>query len=388
MLSSDAIIRFSSQLANPSNVVTVLMVIGGDVVQKALAQSTGCLYTPVCFSFGWVTYAFVVLVSMMGDQRLLPPPDSTVKVFNLGSGYHRDNRNWVVGRIFRDMELYMARKEPILSGAIRISIWKARENPNRYTMHSYSKIHILGLVVTAIQLAVASIPLVLYGDFGILLLTATGTLMTIVMGSLPQWRAEKLPNRQHSNKLVALTSGNGSRDIIVIMGGGRCLDLEDLSAQETPRNGRVWEKFAQEDPGLFPLGFWFTFGICVVQLFAWLGILVSSAALAENTWFLILVGVIGMGQNAYLANVERNPAHYNLPLDHIKTITREKVMYGLMDLEANHGCGRPLVAEFFPGSLRQEEDEWWNGDRKAYDEMRSHSKSSRGAPRSSIERLN
>ncbi len=65
-----------SQWANPSDVSTILMVIGGDVVQKALAQGTAkWYYTPVCFSFGWVTYAFTALVKILGVRRLLPPPD-------------------------------------------------------------------------------------------------------------------------------------------------------------------------------------------------------------------------------------------------------------------------------------------------------------------------
>ena len=60
---------------NPTDVSTILMVIGGDVVQKALAQSTGKPFTPVCFSFGCVAYAFTALVDIIGDGRLLPAPD-------------------------------------------------------------------------------------------------------------------------------------------------------------------------------------------------------------------------------------------------------------------------------------------------------------------------
>ena len=63
------------------------MVVGGDVVQNAFAQGTGKLYTPVCFSFGCVAYAFTTLVGIIGDGRLLPRPDYPAKVLNLGSGY-------------------------------------------------------------------------------------------------------------------------------------------------------------------------------------------------------------------------------------------------------------------------------------------------------------
>ncbi|TLD20721.1 hypothetical protein PspLS_08442 [Pyricularia sp. CBS 133598] len=64
-----------SQWAAPQDVSTVLMIIGGDVVQKALAQTTGCLYTPVVFSFGWVAYSFITLIAIIGDGHLLPPPE-------------------------------------------------------------------------------------------------------------------------------------------------------------------------------------------------------------------------------------------------------------------------------------------------------------------------
>ncbi|KAI1122945.1 hypothetical protein F5Y10DRAFT_286658 [Nemania abortiva] len=400
-------IQFSSQWKNPSDITTLLMIISGDVVQKALAQTTGCLYTPVCFSFGWVTYSFMALIGMMGDGRLLPPPDYPVKVFNLDSGYSRDNKNWVIGRIVRDMEAFLSRDKPMLGRAIRISVWKAKENPNRYTKHSYSKIHILGLATTTIQLAIASIPLILYGDWSILFLTAAGTLLAIVTGSLPQWRAEKLPNRQHSKAKFALTSGNGSRDIMVVIGDGQCLDLEELCLEETPRNERPWEKFSREQTGLptepkmvpggllhfyrtmtcimntmtiggLPSGFWITLCVCVVQSLAWLVLLITTAAIAEHTWFLILVGLIGMFQNAYLAAVERSPRNRNLPLEHVETILMKKVMDGLMDLEVAHGCGRALVSEFFPGPLREEEDAWWKGDTKAYDDIRFQARNTRG----------
>ncbi|KAI0189454.1 hypothetical protein F4808DRAFT_454040 [Astrocystis sublimbata] len=405
-------LQLASQWSNPKDVTTILMIIGGDIVQKALAQTTGCLYTPVCFSFGWVAYAFIALIGVIGDGRLLPPPDCAVKVFNLKSGYYRDNKHWIIGRIVRDMESYMSRTEPMPRSGLRISVWRAEQNLNHHTNHSYSKIHILGVVVTVLQFTIAAIPLIVYGNWGVLLLTVAGTFLALVMGALPQWRAEKLPNRQHSSANFALTFGNGSKDIMVILGGkNKCLDLEELAFQETPRNLRPWEKFRRAKPDYFekpqtslkdsvyqhrnrvqkiydrilwglPIGFWVTIGVCVAQSLAWLLLLLTSAGFTENAWYIILVGVIGMFQNAYLAAAERSPDSRNLPLTHVETIIRQKVMDGLMDLEIGYdGCGRPLLREFFPGVLLQDEEAWWNGERKDYDHKRSREKQSRGAPR-------
>lgn len=83
--------EISSQWTHPRDVLSVLLIIGGDVVQKAIAQTAGGAFTPVCFSFGWVRYSFLVLVGILGDGRLLPEPDLPVKLFNLGTGYMREN---------------------------------------------------------------------------------------------------------------------------------------------------------------------------------------------------------------------------------------------------------------------------------------------------------
>ncbi|KAK9418358.1 hypothetical protein SUNI508_08085 [Seiridium unicorne] len=437
---SDTVLELASQWTNPTDVTTVLMIIGGDVVQKALAQTTGCWYTPVCFSFGWVAYAFMALVNILGEGRLLPPPDYPVKVFNLETGYVRENRNWVIGRLLRDQSAYMSRKEAAPHAGIRIAVWEALNIPNqRHTGFSYSKVHVWGVFTTIVQLVVAAIPLILNGRWGILLITCAGTLLAIMAGGLPQWRAEKLPNRQSCKKVFALTTGNGARDIMIINGAGNCLDLEELCAQETPRGEKPWEKFMHdalgdrakdkwEKPGLFskpvvgssgsfhfhrtgtqimearttrglPRGFFVTMITCVVQSILWLLLLISVAALIEDTWFLILVGGIGMFQNGYLAAMERSPKHRNIPLKLKEVITRPKVMDGLMDLEVGHGRRGaplvgpsnplvfPLVAEFFNGQLRPNEKAWWDGDRGPYDHQRSAEKGIRGAPRTEMPSL-
>jgi hypothetical protein len=44
--------ELSSQWKNPGDVFNVLLIIGGDVVARALAQLVGGRLTPVTFSFG------------------------------------------------------------------------------------------------------------------------------------------------------------------------------------------------------------------------------------------------------------------------------------------------------------------------------------------------
>lgn len=396
----------ASQWTNPSDIMTVSMVIGGDVVQKALAQATGCWYTPVCFSFGWAAYSFSALTNVLGAGRLLPVPDVECRVINLDSGYARNNKNWVIGRLIRDIAARLEREHPLDRESIRISVWEALDNPNKPTEYRYWAIHIWGLFFMIVQLVIAAVP-TLFGDWSVLLVTGTGTLLSLSTGALPQWTAEKLPNDQHSQANFALTAGNGAKDVMVILGSGKCLNLEKLSVSETPRTARPWKKFIKPGNHLstnwarpfmlrrnsselaalgvrggLPIGFQITYFICVVQAILWLGLLITVSGLQLHTWYLLAVGLIGMFQNAFLAAMEIKPEKLNIPLQLQDTIIgSRKVMDGIMDLQATWGCGEHLVAEFFPGSLRPAEKEWWAGNKTAYEEERRKNALTRGIPR-------
>lgn len=50
---------FWAQWENPGDVFSVLLILGGDVVARALAQLTGSRITPVAFSFGTSAEHFV-----------------------------------------------------------------------------------------------------------------------------------------------------------------------------------------------------------------------------------------------------------------------------------------------------------------------------------------
>lgn len=62
--STDA--SFKSQWRNPNDILSLLLILGPDVVGRALAQLAGSRITPVVFSFGWVAYAVNALVPAFG----------------------------------------------------------------------------------------------------------------------------------------------------------------------------------------------------------------------------------------------------------------------------------------------------------------------------------
>ena len=199
-----------SQWTNPSDVLSVLMIIGGDIVQKALAETSGGLFTPVCFSFGWVAYSFTALVNLLGDGRLLPEPDYPVKVFNLGNGYVRENKHWVIGRIGRDHEMRMTKEHPLEGNALRISVFEAARCRTSTAVAGSGMARLFSVVAMLVQFGVAAIPVAVWGEWGVMMITAAGTLGALAAGALPQWRAEKLPIRTDSRKNFAISSGNVS----------------------------------------------------------------------------------------------------------------------------------------------------------------------------------
>lgn len=74
--------EIKAQWQNPGDIFSLLLLVGGDSVQKAIARLVGVPYklpftkakiyvTPVAFSFGWVAYAFMSLSSVIGESKLM-----------------------------------------------------------------------------------------------------------------------------------------------------------------------------------------------------------------------------------------------------------------------------------------------------------------------------
>ncbi|KAH6972628.1 hypothetical protein EDB80DRAFT_833937 [Ilyonectria destructans] len=175
--------EFSQQWTNPSDAFSILLILGGDVVARALAQLAASPVTPVAFSFGWVAYAVTAVVSAIGENKLMPPPGL-----------------WIIGRIVRYFETWMddskrgRRMRTHLQGMLN-QRW---EKDKRAAEEK-----------------------------------EPGILLSFAMGSILQWPKEKWACRRNSSKTVILTRGNGSQHAIVIIGDGKGLDVEDLAAGPT-----------------------------------------------------------------------------------------------------------------------------------------------------------
>jgi len=90
----------------------------------------------------------------------------------------------------------------------------------------------------------------------------------------------------------------------------------------------------------------------------WVALLISSAALTDQAWFLIAVGGIGILQNIFVAAWSRTPDALGLPLKFQHVIGHPKVFTAILDCEkAQPKVGRALIGTFFPGGIFPKEEE-------------------------------
>jgi hypothetical protein len=93
-----------------------------------------------------------------------------------------------------------------------------------------------------------------------------------------------------------------------------------------------------------------------------------------------------MAQNVIVSGVRHHSDELGIHLKkiHSEGYQSKKVMDVLMDIDSAYPgkkIGRSLLEEFFPGKLRPDEEDWWNGKKDAYDKARV--KANRGVPWSS-----
>ncbi|CZR57981.1 uncharacterized protein PAC_07871 [Phialocephala subalpina] len=338
------------QWTEPTDVFSVLLLLGGDIVNKALAQLSGTVLTPVTFSFGWVSYAVTTFLASVGEVKLMPSAtESPCLVITAKNGYFRSNSSWVISRVLSDYESWMdpavrTRLEKMLDERqhyMRLKTRKGTKVPRpRQTglcisIYEPSKaqtagepahdlVYWTGLGVAVLQLVTAAIPIeaCLNGE------TRNG-----------------LAARSSQNTYV-LTRGIGAQHAIVILGNGRGLNLEDLAVA-----GQI--RYACSDA---------VTRTCLAGISAlWVSLLVTAAGVKTNTWFLLAVGGIGIVQNVLVAGCRRDPSALGVHLEFREVIGEMTAMDALIALEDKYTkVGRSLLPIFFPGKLLPEEVARWD----------------------------
>lgn len=368
---------FRDQWTNPSDIFSLLLLVGGDVIQKALAQFTLNRFRPMAFSFGWVAYAFSHLLFAVGNLKALPDPDCPCIITRANSlPTTSANQSWLLGRLVRNHEYWRVPliKDALKSGRIsdqdasRDFIVKPHAEPRLKGLHvfiyrlvqstptdrSLSKDWpwFSGLITTIIQLGIAAIPAGLYGEWEILLITAGGTALAYatahVSGYSPFLRSRALSG----SAVFTLTEGNGSRTAIVfIKDEGIGVDLEYLTRVEFTEGSQILRIVAAS-----------------VQLVFWVALLITVSGLKAHTWFMVAVGALGMMQNLVLAGAPRTPEALGIPVRLEEVVGLHKVMDTLLHLEAKVPyAGKALLPIYFPGRLREHEIERWEAFEKVHE---------------------
>ncbi|KAK5716507.1 hypothetical protein LTR15_009398 [Elasticomyces elasticus] len=388
------------QWSNPSDIFTVLLIIGGDIVRAAIAQLCAGpvpYLTPVSFSFGWVSYAVSAMRSAVGDNRLMPEPELVCKLINAESGYARSNHSWVLSRMLRDFDHWRPRacdqekanklaelrsenekqraqmrqqlnvavrerdkqdtikelerlpRAENLRVPLRVSVWVCRSATGR---GSGDWVYWVGILVSVVQMGIGAVPWGFYGEWFTFLVAGTGTALAYSSAALPQWREEKVVVRRlQKSKGVFLTEGNGADDVILILCEKGDLDLEALAAPQRELHSP-----------------WTTRIFTTILAVLWIAFLITVAGWKQHTWYLVGIGIIGMLHNVGVAGMKRQPKAWGIDLQYRGTIVQGKVMEVLWNVEESYpGAGQSLIAEFFPGKLFPREETLWK-----YCERRRH----------------
>ncbi|KAI0704645.1 hypothetical protein C8Q76DRAFT_179212 [Earliella scabrosa] len=365
---------FSAQASSwqsPEDILSILMLIGGDIVQRAVAQLAGTgpgPFCPVAFSFGWLAYSVSALTSAVGDGRLLPKPDCPMYVVNAKTGYTRENASWVLGRLLRDKE---ARK--FKGGSLTVAFYRTSADPARRAgTPARDWVYWSGVAVIFAQLAIATIPGPLHGNWIVLIVTVGGTLLALVGGGLGQWREEKYAARQvdpvRGRDVVVLTRGNGSAFAMVVVSDRTGIRLEDLAAGRDKRR--------------------LVTAVLTGSLFLlWIVLLLTVEGLEGDAWYLLAVGGLGMVQNVIAAGATRSADALGFHFEEGSkedTIKEQKVMVTLMKAEEREpGVGLSLLPLFFPGELWPEEQAYWDRKKKerGEQELERRARKMRGEPK-------
>ena len=347
-----------SQWRNPNDILSILTIIGGDIVQRAVAQLSGSPYyiTPVAFSFGWVGYALNMVLGIMGEGRLMPDPDCECVLVNAKSQYMKTNRSWILGRLVRDHDK-MKEKERLskkISKPPPLSIWFYRTSTEqKQGVPATDWIYWTGLFVIFAQLGIAIIPGAVDQDWTILTVTIIGTVLSLIGGALPKWKEEKWNGRKSTKDsdrtVICLTKGNGYPDVMVIISEGKDqFRLEDIAN-------------ARDKPVEWTLTI--ALMLCIAQII----LLLIVAGLNNHAWFLLAIGALGIVQNAVAAGYCRDLHTTGIHLEPINekgtkglVSHDKKVMEALMAAEKEEPyVGLSLLQVFFPGDrLRMSEKKW------------------------------
>lgn len=349
------------QWRNPSDILSILMIVGGDIVQRAVAQLAGSgpgTFAPVAFSFGWVAYSISMLASTIGEGRLMPPSDCPSILVRAGSGYMRTNQSWVLGRLLRDEEHRLEHEHSARTHQGTGSDSGPRHSQGRgLTVAFYDVkgetgvpakdwVYWAGVSVIILQLVISTIPFFHHANWFVFFVTLIGTILALLGSALPQWSREKYAARfVVKPEVTCLTRGNGA-PVVMVFTATSGLRFEDLAGAKNEHCH-------------------FTLVATVFLSVLWILLLLTVEGLDGDAWYVFGIGALGMVQNVVAAGARREPDALGFHLKQKNVVWEEKVMKALKAAEdVEEGTGLALLPIFFPGALRKDEIDMWDAVRR------------------------
>ncbi|KAK8003337.1 oxidoreductase [Apiospora arundinis] len=359
--------------------MAVLLLIGGDVIAKAIAQLSGTYenrgFTPVLFSFGWVSYAFTQISNAIGNGAFYPAPDYPGVIISMTSGDKREIRSWILARLLRDCERQVdrdrriAQKQGESGTALHIAVYaidggKLTDRKVKSKRDWLWWSFMLGLLIQLILAAVPMMPTAgrQQPNFYVLLITVIGTLLSFAMASQRGTRQEKFGLRTGkaetgSKDVFALTKGNGHNIALIILpdlfpgvGNAQRSEISHLPFLDS----MAISSHHQTLMSRLATGFW---------AILWIVLLLMIGGSLADSWFLLGVGGVGMIHTSLIASCPRSPEAHGIPLKYMGdgwTMTGSQKMDALLRLEELiPGAGFMLRREFFNGPESSRDRERW-----------------------------
>lgn len=345
ILPRSSLTPIQQQWHNPTTILAVLSVIGGDIIHRATAQLAGNPYhvAPVTLSFGWTGFLLSFILALFGEGRALPRPDSNCTVVDVATQASSPNKSWVLGRLVRDHTIH-------ITSGLNVTFYNAITN--KQGIPSFDWVYYCGFIVMLVQFLLSIIPGALYGDWNILIVTIWGLLLGLAFGALPQWKQEKWTcSTQDDPSVVCLVRG---KDVMVIISEGighlRLVDLANTEGAPLARG---------------------TLAISAILCLLQMGRLLTVAGLHDHAWFSLAITCIGTVYNCIAAGVRRDSATTGIHLEpmekgrgifrtdpiEVLKIAEERVQY----------VGIALLPIVFSGILPKEYQAWRDGKIAEYD---------------------
>ncbi|KAK7696602.1 hypothetical protein QCA50_001260 [Cerrena zonata] len=336
ILPRSSLAPIQQQWHNPTTILAVLSVIGGDIIHRATAQLGGNPYyiAPVTLSFGWTGFLLSFILALVGDGRATPRPDTNCTVVDVQTRATSPNKSWVLGRLVRDHTKH-------ITTGLNITFYNTV--PKKQGVPRVDWVYHAGFMVMLLQLLLSLIPGIVFNDWNILIVTIWGLLLGLAFGALPQWKKEKWScSTQDGSSVVCFVRG---KDVMVIISEGvGHLRLMDLATSEGAPLARG------------------TLVISALLALLQMGRLLTVAGLHDHAWFSLAITCIGTVYNCIAAGARRDCSTTGI---HLEPIGKRPGIFGQDPIEVLKMAekqvqyvGIALLPVVFSGILPQECQEW------------------------------